>query len=273
MAYTSKYTGASIESLLGTIKTHTSATNPHAVTKAQIGLGNVSRYAQVKRSQIGAANGVVPLDANGKIAKSYLPESYQIIEYVAVDLQLPSGTIWADRNVGASTESDYGQYFQWGDIIGHTSVDKRFNFANYKWCNGKYNTLTKYNTSSSYGTVDKKTTLEESDDAATQNMDSDWRMPDTTHFNELLNTSNCTSSVVTKNGHSGILFTSVRNGKTLFFPRAGCMYGSSLSDVGNIINVWSRNVSQSEPSYASVFHGTSMDTDERCSGFSVRGIK
>ena len=36
----------------------------------------------------------------------------------AVDLGLPSGTLWADKNVGASNESDNGILFIWGDITG-----------------------------------------------------------------------------------------------------------------------------------------------------------
>lgn len=35
----------------------------------------------------------------------------------AVDLGLPSGTLWADRNIGASSESELGQWFYWGDIL------------------------------------------------------------------------------------------------------------------------------------------------------------
>lgn len=39
--------------------------------------------------------------------------------YEYVDLGLPSGTLWATCNVGASKPSDYGLYFQWGDTIGY----------------------------------------------------------------------------------------------------------------------------------------------------------
>ena len=35
-----------------------------------------------------------------------------MILYNAIDLGLPSGRLWSDRNVGAETESDYGKYFQ-----------------------------------------------------------------------------------------------------------------------------------------------------------------
>jgi hypothetical protein len=35
--------------------------------------------------------------------------------YNMVDLGLPSGIKWADRNVGASSPEEYGSYFQWGN--------------------------------------------------------------------------------------------------------------------------------------------------------------
>ena len=57
-------------------------TNPHEVTKAQVGLGNVTNDAQVKRSEMGAANGVAQLDSSGLVPASQLP-SYvdDVLEY------------------------------------------------------------------------------------------------------------------------------------------------------------------------------------------------
>ena len=37
-----------------------------------------------------------------------------------VDLNLPSGTLWATCNIGASKPSESGLYFQWGDTQGYT---------------------------------------------------------------------------------------------------------------------------------------------------------
>ncbi len=48
-------------------------TNPHSVTKSQVGLGNVTNDAQVKRTEIGEANGVASLDENGRVPSSQLP--------------------------------------------------------------------------------------------------------------------------------------------------------------------------------------------------------
>lgn len=49
--------------------------NPHEVTKTQVGLGNVTNDPQVKRSEMGANNGVATLDADGKVPESQLPDS------------------------------------------------------------------------------------------------------------------------------------------------------------------------------------------------------
>ena len=56
--------------------------NPHAVTKAQVGLGNVTNDAQVKRSEMGVSSGVATLDTTGKVPSSQLP-SYvdDVLEY------------------------------------------------------------------------------------------------------------------------------------------------------------------------------------------------
>jgi hypothetical protein len=36
-------------------------------------------------------------------------------------LGLPSGTLWAKMNVGASTETDTGLYFAWGETQGYAA--------------------------------------------------------------------------------------------------------------------------------------------------------
>lgn len=58
--------------------------NPHSVTKAQVGLSNVTNDAQVKRTEMGANNGVATLGSDGKIPSSQLP-SYvdDVLEYAS----------------------------------------------------------------------------------------------------------------------------------------------------------------------------------------------
>ncbi|WP_418668019.1 collagen-like triple helix repeat-containing protein [Allofournierella sp.] len=50
-----------------------SRANPHGVTKAQVGLGSVTNDAQVKRSELGKANGVATLDGQGQVPAAQLP--------------------------------------------------------------------------------------------------------------------------------------------------------------------------------------------------------
>ena len=56
--------------------------NPHNVTKDQVGLASVTNDAQVKRSEMGAANGVATLNESGTVPLSQLP-SYvdDVLEY------------------------------------------------------------------------------------------------------------------------------------------------------------------------------------------------
>ena len=72
-----------------------------------------------------------------------------MIQFEYVDLGLPSGLKWAKCNVGATSETDYGDYFMWGSTEPNTADE--CNWATYKHCNGTYNTLTKYNNLISIG--------------------------------------------------------------------------------------------------------------------------
>lgn len=54
-----------------TVYTHPgSGTNPHGTTKSDVGLGNVTNDAQVKRTEMGTASGVATLDASGVNAQA-----------------------------------------------------------------------------------------------------------------------------------------------------------------------------------------------------------
>ena len=43
-------------------------------------------------------------------------------KHAYVNLELPSGTLWATMNVGANSETDYGLYFAWGETQGYTGA-------------------------------------------------------------------------------------------------------------------------------------------------------
>ena len=191
-----------------------------------------------------------------------------------VDLGLPSGTLWATCNVGASSPEEYGDYFAWGE----TTPKDEYNWSTYQYCNGSYNTLTKYCYQSDYGYnvfTDTLTELEEGDDAATANWGSGWHMPSLDQIIELYNSSYTTTTWITQNGRDGRLITSNSNGNSIFLPAAGYLGDTSLTvQVGCY---WSRSLSKSDSSGAYRLRFTSDDIywydDLRYCGFSVRPVR
>ena len=166
--------------------------------------------------------------------------------HVFVDLGLSSGTKWATCNVGANNPEGYGDYFAWGE----TTPKETYNWSTYRYCNGDYNKLTKYCNNAEYGNdgfTDALTTLEASDDAATANWGSVWRMPTQTELNELKNS--CTVTWVTYNGVNGRLFTGP-NGNSVFLPAAGYRGGSELYDAGSYGYYWSSSLDTDSPNGA-----------------------
>lgn len=138
----------------------------------------------------------------------YFEDPYNGHQYV--DLGLPSGTKWATMNVGASSETDYGNYYQYGKGA-----------AQYAATSGQSNYI---------GTEDPLAT---SADTATQVWGGSWHMPTRTQMQEL--TANTTYQWVTNYKGSGInggTFTAT-NGAVLFIPAAGNWYDGSQYDVGS----------------------------------------
>ncbi len=64
-----------------------------------------------------------------------------------VDLGLPSGTLWATCNIGATKPEEYGDYFAWGE----TSTKDTYDWTTYKYSKGDEDELTKYCDDSDYG--------------------------------------------------------------------------------------------------------------------------
>ena len=187
----------------------------------------------------------------------------------AIDLGLPSGTKWANMNVGASAPEEYGGYYAWGE----TEEKSNYDWSTYKWCNGSYDTQTKYCTSSSYGTVDNKTVLDPEDDVAHVKWGGSWRMPTLDEQKELLN--NCTWKWTTRNGVNGYTVTGP-NGNSIFLPAAGCRYGTEVSNRGSYGYYWSSSLHSYNSSFAYrlYFDGGGHDwgSGSRCSGRSVRPV-
>lgn len=198
-------------------------------------------------------------------------DSMDIPEY-AVDLGLPSGTLWADRNVGADAPEDYGDYFAWGETLSKNTYD----WTTYKWSDGAYNTMTKYCTYSTYGKVDGKMHLDAEDDAATVNMGRPWRMPTYEELKELCD--KCTWTWSEQNKIKGYVVTGP-NGNKIFLPAAGVyqLFDKQPANIGMYGVYWSSTLNKDEPCFAAnldtytdnYYVGKSV---YRFSGLSVRAV-
>ena len=162
----------------------------------------------------------------------------------AIDLGLPSGTLWASCNVGATKPEEYGDYFAWGE----TTPKEDYSWSTYKWCNGSSSSLTKYCTNSNYGDngfTDNKTELDLEDDAAYVNWGSQWRMPSFEQVQELVD--NCDWEYTTFNGVHGRKATSKINGEFIFLPTTGFFNGTSRNNTGSTYDYWSSSVDSDAP--------------------------
>ena len=184
------------------------------------------------------------------------PEASVCTPGEAVDLGLPSGTMWANMNVGAEKPEDYGLFFAWGEVLGYTSDVSDghvFDWASYKWMNEGQSSELQIN---KYQVADKKkgcwydaegnfigdgvTTLSLNDDAARACWGGQWVMPNYEDMLELI--ANTTSEWTTLNGVAGRRFTSKTNGRSIFLPAAGCRVNATLDSQGSDGYYWSSDL-------------------------------
>ena len=139
-----------------------------------------------------------------------------------IDLGLPSGTLWADRNVGADAQEGYGDYFRFGKTTPFTE-----NSPSYKY-------------------EDMNDIIAGTDkDAATTILGAQFRMPTIVQIKELLDY--CSRQWTQVNEVKGTMATGP-NGNSIFLPAAGYRNSGngSLDNVGSYGNYWSASPYRSE---------------------------
>jgi len=118
-----------------------------------------------------------------------------------VDLGLPSGTLWATCNLGASSPEEFGDYYPWG-MTTPVTPKEAYTYT--------------YERDALYD-------LELQDDAAYMTLGSEWRMPSKEQFEELIDTTYTTQTYTTQNGVKGLLIMSIVPGYesySIFLPAA-----------------------------------------------------
>lgn len=203
----------------------------------------------------------------------------------AVDLGLPSGTLWANMNVGATSTTDDGLYFAYGETTGYTSDTSDghvFNWTTYKYCNGTINSIWKYCTTSISGAVDDKTTLEPKDDAAHENWGDGWRIPTKVEMQELID--NTQPRFYFKNDVRMLQLTSRKNGKMIELPFSGNRFDSKTSNQGIAARYWTSTVrltadgtTEAYTLWASYSQNKVYDVESsggpRCYGYPIRAVR
>lgn len=179
---------------------------------------------------------------------------------------------WAKCNVGALKPEQSGSYFAWGE----TSPKKKFDWSNYKYCNGSEETLTKYNNSESNGEVDFLSQLEKSDDAAAVNWGGAWRMPTKKECMELIeNTNNYWTDNYNNTNVAGYVFLSkdTQYTDTLFMPAAGSYAQSYNFDKNEWGNYWVADGGSSWVEHFNFWNrSVYMNFTDRSGGCTVRAV-
>ena len=171
--------------------------------------------------------------------------------YEWVDLGL--SVLWATCNVGASSPSDYGNYYAWGE----TTTKSRYTESNsrtYEVSMGDISGNPQY-------------------DAATANWGDGWRMPTEAEFEELVD--KCDWQWTSQGGRNGYKVTGP-NDNSIFLPAAGWRLGTSLYLVGEDGSYWSSspNGGVTQDAYDLLFYSGyhRVYWGDRDSGFSVRPV-
>ena len=172
-------------------------------------------------------------------------------EYVDLGLSVK----WATCNVGASSPEDYGDYFAWGETSTKSSYDED-NSRTYK--RSRYN-----------DDISGNANL----DAARTLWGGSWRLPTKAEARELKD--KCTWTRTTQGGTKGYKVTGP-NGRSIFFPVAGCRDGSSPYFVGSGGCYWTSTPDESDADLAYGLYFDDWDHvvgwSRRCEGLSIRPV-
>ena len=189
-------------------------------------------------------------------------ETFEYINSTFVNLGLPSGTLWCTHNVGATNPEDYGLYFSWGNVDGH-SRESGYLFTEATYNNSAGATLT--------GNIPVNSTY----DAAQANMGADWRIPTVEESIELWN--NTTFEEITINNKAVFKLTSTLNSNFIILPINGLIGTEGTVSSPNNLFYWLSGYKQGSRC-SNMFVGAARtpvpDRDEtKYAGLNVRPVK
>lgn len=174
-------------------------------------------------------------------------------EICLVDLGLPSGTCWADRNLGADRPEAFGDYYRFGETHPFTESSPEYNLS-WDWKNGCI--------------------AGGEHDAARAVLTGQWHIPMDLQLKELLDV--CTRKWETVNGVKGWRVTGP-NGNSIFLPAAGyrtSQFGRGVAYTGVNGYYWSAMMnSQVNGRYLSLdARDMRISRNRFDNGFSIRPV-
>lgn len=181
-----------------------------------------------------------------------------------VDLGLSSRILWATCNIGASSPSEIGDYFAWGE---KESKDA-YGWDTYKLCRGSYNSIFKYTED------DGIIVLDSQDDVAKYRLGGEWRIPTKEDMEELVE--ECEWKWTILNGQLGWKVIGSNN-NYIFLPASGTASSYRIAGVNELGRYWTATRNKSIYSAYNLRFKDGTDTivvvdDTRFYGRTVRPV-
>lgn len=232
------------------------------------------------------------------MSEDWLPQLHPVPEEMYVDMGLPSGLLWATRNIDVTQKNGFAEspfqydssFFSWGNVNGH-NPSSPYSFAPWSW--GGINVQEPWYEGQVYGdtpgnTLSTNIPVGEKYDAARANLGAPWRMPTSAEFTELfanikyINADGTevdttkTDKRVTVNGVMGLYLESRINGARLFFSCSGGGNGPSWFSRGSGGNYWSSTLYSARYARNLNFYSGGVNPqyyNNRYFGFAVRPVR
>lgn len=220
------------------------------------------------------------------ICSTYTPDQLYSVPIMAIrknpeaiDLGLPSGTLWADRNVGAIYPEDVGLSFTWGETTGYKDAADR----NTKLTAETGTTYTGGFDETSYnragGAQNIRGNLSGRNDAASVNLGNNWRMPTDEEMQELIDNTNIQRATI--NTVYGFKFMKKSDNSVYIFLPAKTFYiGNDGGETSSYGQYWSATIAYSSDhgkyldfAYKYNKNNVSIDTAWRRFGAVIRAVQ
>lgn len=201
-------------------------------------------------------------------------------KFEAVDMALPSGTKWANMNIGAPSPEKAGNIYAWAEVEVKDTYSKE-NYSFYDAATQTFEPVGEQRESIYYNVAEEMNdTVNVYDiqgsgyDMAAHELGENWTTPTLEQYGELMQY--CTWTWTTQNGVNGYLVTASNN-NSIFLPAAGIYINEDISGNGISFYYWTANMPSSTSDQAYQFVGyrdyaTSLMPGNRFSGCPVRAV-